>query len=536
MTEPDPRTPEDAPDSKPSEPGQFPPPPFFERIPTKKLPEPSELPLGSPRVELPEGFLKRLEHAGVECSVAPGQLNESSRDWWPITVSWAAQGKLPALAGVVARPKNASQVRAVAQACNDAGVPLTTAGGRSGVCGGSIPVFGGVLLDMREMAGIVSVDRTSGIVEVLAGTRGPDLEEELRNAHGLTVGHWPQSMELSSVGGWAACRGAGQYSTRYGTIADLVASMEVVLADGSSIHAGGPPRSSTGPDVLGAFIGSEGTLGIITSLELKARPLPAHEGRAAWSFPSFLEGLEACRDTLRSGATPAVLRLYDPSEARSIFGHTNGALLVALDEGEPGIVKATLEVLAKSASSRGGELAEEQYVEQWLEKRNDVSALRAAIDAGLVVDTVEISGRWSQLPEAYSRVIEALGSLPGTLGASAHQSHAYIDGACIYFTFAGFPPDPKDPSSGVKYYLDAWDKVMDATLRSGCAISHHHGIGLLRSRYLDRALGSARRVQFALKQALDPRGILNPGKLGFPSPFGPPPWPPMALGLPEVRK
>lgn len=519
-----------------TEPEGFPPPPFAERISTARLEDPSKLALGSPRLELPEAFLERLEQTGVECSSNPAQLNESSRDWWPITVYWAAHGKLPALAGVIARPRDTSQVVAVAQACNEARVPLTTAAGRSGVCGGSVPVFGGVLMDMREMKGIVSVDDASGIVQVLAGTRGPDLEEELRSRYGLTVGHWPQSMELSSVGGWAACRGAGQYSTRYGTIADLVAGMEVVLADGSVLQAGGPPRSSTGPDVLGTFIGSEGTLGIITSLELRARPLPAHEGRAAWSFPSFLDGLAACRDTLRSGATPAVLRLYDPSEASSIFGHTKGALLVALDEGEAGIVEATMAVLAKSASDLGGARVDDHYVEHWLATRNDVSALRVAIDAGLVVDTVEIAGRWSQLPEAYSQVTKALHSLPGTVGASAHESHAYLDGACVYFTFAGFPSDPQDPESAVAYYLEAWDKVMDATLQSGCAISHHHGIGLLRSSYLDRALGEARRVQFALKHALDPRGILNPGKLGFPSPFGSSPWPPKALGSIEVAQ
>ena len=156
---------------------------------------------------------------------------------------------------------------------------------------------------------------TSGVVEVAAGTFGPDLEPELRAEHGLTIGHFPQSFDLATVGGWVACRGAGQYSTRYGKIEDMVVGLEVVLADGTVIRTGGGPASAVGPDLNQLFTGSEGTLGVITRVWLRAHPVPAAERRAAYSVSTFGAAVEACRTTLRRGATPAVLRLYDADEA-----------------------------------------------------------------------------------------------------------------------------------------------------------------------------------------------------------------------------
>jgi alkyldihydroxyacetonephosphate synthase len=154
--------------------------------------------------------------------------------------------------------------------------------------------------------------------------------------------------------------------------------------------------------------------------------------------------------------------------------------------------------------------------------------------AGIVVDTVEVSARWSALPGLYRSVLDALGGMEGTLAASSHQSHAYTDGACLYFTFAGRSPSAEDPGSGDdpearawidQYYRRAWDEVTRATMAAGGAISHHHGVGINRSRFLPSALGAGFGVLAAVKQALDPKGILNPGKLGLDSPYGPAPWP-----------
>src|SRR6476619_7262581 len=153
-------------------------------------------------------------------------------------------------------------------------MPVTAAAGRSGVCGASVPVFGGVLLDLTAIEGIVGVDRESMLVDVRPGTFGDVFEDELRAEHQVTCGHWPQSMALSTVGGWLACRGAGQYSTRYGKIADIVVGLEAVLADGRVVRTGGSPRAAAGPHLNQLFVGSEGTLGVITEATLRAHPVP----------------------------------------------------------------------------------------------------------------------------------------------------------------------------------------------------------------------------------------------------------------------
>jgi alkyldihydroxyacetonephosphate synthase len=163
-------------------------------------------------------------------------------------------------------------------------------------------------------------------------------------------------------------------------------------------------------------------------------------------------------------------------------------------------------------------------VERWLGHRNDVSALAPLWRAGIVVDTAEVSAPWAVLPALFDDVVRALQGIDGTLAASAHQSHAYTDGACLYFTFGGRGPEG-DATWRERYYRQAWDTITDATLTHGAAISHHHGIGLQRARFLPRALGPAFDVLASVKQALDPSGILNPGKLGLPSPFGAAPWP-----------
>jgi alkyldihydroxyacetonephosphate synthase len=301
-------------------------------------------------------------------------------------------------------------------------------------------------------------------------------------------------MALSTVGGWLACRGAGQLSTRYGKIEDMVLGLDVVLADGRIVHTGGAPRAAVGPDLNQLFVGSEGTLGVITGARLRVHPAPTGEVRAAYRFPAFADGLDVCRRILRRGATPAVLRLYDAIDAVLRVVHDECAGATPEDDG---------------------------LLDGWLERRNDVSALGHFIDTGYVVDTMEIAARWSTLGAVCDGVLAALRAVDGMVLASAHLSHAYLDGACLYFTFGGHPP--KDQRE--RFYRVAWDAGMEATLAGGAALSHHHGIGLNRGRYARAALGDAFDVLAATKLALDPHGILNPGKLGLPHPWGEPAWP-----------
>ena len=474
------------------------------------------------RVEPDDQALQRLAATGAAVEVDPAALGEASRDWWPLAMTWAVDGGIGRRAAALVRPSDAAQVGEILAVCSEAHLPVTAVAGRSGVCGAAVPVHGGVLLDVCGLSGIRDLDATSGVVEVAAGTFGRALETELRDGHGFTLGHWPQSIDLSTVGGWLACRSAGQYSTRYGKIEDMVVGLEVALADGRLVRTGGAPRAAVGPDLTQVFVGSEGTLGIITAARLRLHPAPAAERRAAFTLPSFPTGVDACRRVLQRGATPAVLRLYDPTEADRSYGTgPDRAVLLVLDEGDPRLVDATMEVVTDVLGGIDGAApADETLVGRWIEHRNDVSALEAFIGRGFVVDTMEVAAGWSACPRVYAETCEALAAVPHALVASAHLSHSYPDGACLYFTFAARPPaDERDVT-----YRRLWDAGTRAALGAGAALSHHHGVGLNRSRFVAEALGEAHGVLVALKRALDPSGILNPGKLGLPDPWGDVEW------------
>jgi alkyldihydroxyacetonephosphate synthase len=447
------------------------------------------------------------------------EVAEASRDWWPLAMHWALQGQVLRRAAAVARPSSTEQVSAVLRVCNEARVPVTAAGGRSGVLGASIPVFGGVVLDLTGLQGIVNIDAVSGLVEVLPGTFGPDLEHDLQ-PHDLTIGHFPQSFDIATVGGWVACRGAGQFSTRYGKIEHMVAGLEVVLADGSVVHTGGFPAGAQGPDLTQVFVGSEGTLGIITSVLLKAHPRPTTQWRAAYAFDTFELGLETCRRILRRGATPAVLRLYDAAESqRGQGGDGTYCALLVLDEGDPALVQGSTSIV--NDECRDARPLPDDLVEAWMHHRNDTSALQALTRKGFVVDTLEIAAPWSALPTIFHQVRTAMMAVPHARAATCHLSHSYLDGACLYFTFAATPP-PEDVEAA---YVALWNAGQRAVLQAGGNLSHHHGVGLNRARFVSQALGDAVPVVQAIKDALDPNGILNPGKMGLRSPFGEVAWP-----------
>ena len=509
------------------------------------MPNPSELPPAGPaaptppiaieggaaaatprlaqRVPVPDPVIDRLRQTGAEVVTDAAVVAEASRDWWPGAMIWATDGQVAGLAGVVVRPSDAAQVAAVLRLCNAARVPVTTAGGRSGVCGASVPVFGGVVLDTTAMTGIVDIDEESMVLDVAPGTFGDHLEHDLRS-RGFTLGHWPQSVALSTVGGWIACRGAGQLSNRYGKIEDMVLGLDVVLADGTTVTTGGAPRAAVGPDLTELFVGSEGTLGVVTGARLRLHPAPTHEEWAAFGFAgsaaeAFAAANDVCRRVIQRGATPAVLRVYDAVEADRSYQTGDRAVLLVMDQGDEVVVRAAMTVVEQvcSDAASGAERMDDALVGRWLDHRNEVSALEALIGKGYVVDTMEIAAPWSRLDAIYQAGTEALLTVPGAMAASAHQSHSYPDGACLYFTFAGKPDDPADRD---RMYEAFWDAGQRAVLARGGALSHHHGVGLNRSRFVAEALGEGFGVLQSVKDALDPNGILNPGKFDLRSPFG----------------
>ena len=457
-------------------------------------------------------FLEELDTAGIVYDVSAEVRADHGRDWWPLTIADVASGRVPHWPGVVVHPKSTSEVSALLPRAARYALAVTPQGGRSGVLGGAVAPEGGVALDMTELDKVIAIDTISGTVDVEAGVFGPDLERAVR-AEGWTVGHFPQSFELATVGGWIACRGAGQYSNRYGKIEDIVRALTVVLANGDVVEVGGRgPRQAVGPDLLALFVGSEGTLGVITRATLVMHRVGATERRAAYAFDRFDDGLEACRRIFQRGARPAVLRLYDDAESQRNFDVDRCALIV-LDEGDPLLVEATMAVVDQECAA--GDALDVDLVQRWLEHRNDVGALAPLWERGIVVDTIEVSGPWITLAPMRQRVVDALLNAPGMMVASVHQSHAYLDGACLYFTFAGRPP-----GDNTEFYRHAWDVATEAVLASGGALSHHHGVGRNRARFVEAALGSGFALLRTIKHDLDPLAIMNPGALGV----GGAPW------------
>ena len=458
-------------------------------------------------------------------------LAEHARDWWPLAMRWALQSQVPQLPIAVASPRNTEEVQRIIRLCAAHDVPLTVTAGRSGVSGASVPMFGGVVLDINELQGVVSVDRHSGVVEVMAGTFGPDLEREVAK-DSLTVGHFPQSFDISTVGGWVACLGAGQFSTRYGKIDEMVVGLEVVLADGSVIRTGGSPAAAHGPDVSSMFIGSEGTLGVITRVWLRAHDVAPVRRKAAYFFPAFSAGILAMREAIRADATPAVLRLYDAIESqRSHGGDGTNSTLIVLDDGEQEIVDATLAVVDRFARAHGAVSAPEDRVDHWLAHRNDTSGLQALTHKGFVIDTMEVAAPWSKMDQVYTQVCASVSAVQGARSVSAHVSHSYLDGACIYFTFVGqiSSRDINDATTAEHQalYTAIWDAAQRAALQAGGNLAHHHGVGLNRGRFMREAMGESFNVLVAMKRALDPHDLLNPGKLGLPTSRGDVAFPPV---------
>jgi alkyldihydroxyacetonephosphate synthase len=446
---------------------------------------------------------------------------EHGRDWWPLAMHWALAGNTPRKPHAVCRPSATDHVVRIVNVCRNNNIALTVSAGRSGVCGSAIPQFGGVVLDTTQLAGVVSVDEESGIVEVLPGTFGPEMERELQENFNLTVGHFPQSFDISTVGGWVACRGAGQFSTRYGKIEDMVVALEVVLADGAVIRTGGVPAGATGSDLTQLFIGSEGTLGVITRVWLRAHPKAVFELRAAYLFPSFAHGIAACREAFRNGATPAVLRLYDASESKRSHG-TDGTqcTLLVLDEGDERLVRATLSMIDDSAKTNGATSGNVDLVEKWLQHRNDTSGLQALTSKGYIVDTMEVAAPWSKLVGIFDDVRAAFLGVDGARAATCHLSHSYLDGACLYFTFAA------DRTENINdAYVALWNAGQRAAIAAGSNVSHHHGVGLNRARFMSESLGNTMQVLQGIKDMLDPTDIFNPGKMGLTTNRGNVVWP-----------
>ena len=502
-----------------------------------------------------EGLAEDVGADRVSTSVA--DRDAYSRDLWPrYLIETAAGHGAPAPPDAVVWPKTPAEVAAVVRRCADAGVPVVAFGAGSGVCGGAMAHRGGVIVDLKRMKAIRRVDAEAGVVEVEAGIIGSDFEAAL-DARALTLGHFPSSIMCSTVGGWLATRSAGQCSSRYGKIEDMVVDLEVIAGDGVIRRTRRSEIAGSGFDWNQIFVGSEGTLGLITAATLKVWPKPEARVFHGFRFARLADGLAAMRDTMQAGLAPAVVRLYDPLDTlmvgsnpderpsgafadaksrlkRALSGGRGddrrrsalqrvlsaprlvnfaarlprAVLLVTMAEGTPAEARDTDAALASIATGHGATDLGEAPGRQWFEHRYDVSFGQSAIyKSGAFADTMEVATTWSELQPLYDAVRRAVAPHAAVM---AHFSHAYPGGCSIYFTFAGTAATPEAMR---ETYDAAWRAGLDAVVATGGVIAHHHGVGLSRARHMHLAHGEGRRWFEALKPVLDPAGVLNPGKL-----------------------
>jgi alkyldihydroxyacetonephosphate synthase len=388
---------------------------------------------------------------------------------------------------------------------------VVTAGGRSGVSGGTVTAGGELVIDMRALDRVLDLDEISGIVHVQAGILGTDLEEWL-NRRGHTLGHFPQSVALSTVGGWIAARSAGQLSSGYGAIEDFLVAISVALPDGSLASSRAVPRTAAGPQIYQLFLGSEGTLGVVTEAWLRVRRQPEVREMASLAFATFADGLAAARRMAQSGALPDALRVYDEGDTgivfRSLEPAPSGVTGLVVVEGDGHLVPARL--------SRALELAQAAKPEQdlaghWWEHRNDAVHTYKEVLSGellgpdVAADTIEVAGIWSRVDGLYIAVGDALRKTSEIVGC--HCSHVYETGCALYFTFLVRAEDRET------VLLETWANALDAAIEAGGTISHHHGVGQLKSRWLSRELDGFAPYLGRIQEVFDPAGVMNPRTL-----------------------
>jgi alkyldihydroxyacetonephosphate synthase len=422
-------------------------------------------------------------------------------------------------------PGSEDAIAAILRYCADHSIAIVPFGGGTSVVGGLDPIRGDfkavISLDLRRLNRLHSLDAMSGEAELGAGLTGPDAER-LLGERGFSLGHFPQSFQFATIGGFAATRSSGQDSAGYGRFNDMVRGLRTVTPAGV-LDLGRAPESAAGPDLRQLMIGSEGVFGIITRVRVRVHPVPEATRYEAWSFPDFAIGADALRAVVQAGTGPTVIRLSDEAETgvnlatTESIGEdsvTGGCLAITVFEGTEAHVESRHAETRALLEAKGGTSLGEAPARAWEHGRFGAPYLRdSLLSAGALCETLETATNWSNVPALKTAVTEALTSALAESGTPAlvlcHISHVYPTGASLYFTVvAGQRGNP------IEQWRKAKAAASDAMMRTGATITHHHAVGADHRpwmRYEVGDLGVA--VLGAVKATLDPAGILNPGKL-----------------------
>ncbi len=439
---------------------------------------------------------------------------EVAGDLSPVRQMRSLRGESLALPAAVLRAETPEDVAALMRFAGARALHVVVRGGGSGVVGGIEAAPTDIVLDVRGLDAIGPVDRESGLVTAQAGCLLGKLEERLA-AEGLTLGHYPQSIALASLGGLVATRSSGQYSTRYGNIEQMIASVEMVTAGGERVRLGRAPRRSLGPEAWPLLVGAEGTLGVITSVTLSAWPLPEAEVLRSYAFAGVFAGIEAMRRLTRTGLPLGVIRLYDRDDALHSFPQLlpqagAGALLLCSCLGAAEVAAGGAAAADRIATECGATPLGEEIGRHWLAARNDVSAWDRYLSAGVLVDTIECGAVWPDLAAVYEAGIEAMRSVPEVVAAFGHAAHAEASGASLYFT-VGAVPLPDGDAGELQRRI--WDRLLGAAAAAGASVGHHHGVGRMRKDWTWRERSEEIGLLQALRSVMDPGHLLNPGVL-----------------------
>jgi alkyldihydroxyacetonephosphate synthase len=423
----------------------------------------------------------------------------------------------------VVYPGSHDEVVAVLTLCDQHRVAVVPFAGGTSVVGGLVAARAGmtavIALDVRRLDRLVAVDEVSRTATLEAGIRGPRAEE-LLHGHGFTLGHFPQSYEGASIGGYAAARSAGQSSAGYGRFDEMVVGLTLATPRGT-LHLGTAPRSAAGPDLRQLVLGSEGAFGVITSVTVQVHPVPQVRVFEGWRFESFTAGAAALRALVQDGPMPTVVRLSDEAETAINLADptgattgTGGCLAIVGFEGTEADVAARRDAVTAVLTGAGGEGLGVEPGEAWRTGRYRGPYLRdPLLDAGVLVETLETVTFWSNLDRLRAAVTDALTGALSADGAPAlvmcHISHVYYSGASLYFTVVTAQSD--DP---IAQWHGAKLAANQAIRAAGAAITHHHGVGTdHRETYAEEIGPLAVEALRAVKRTLDPGGILNPGVL-----------------------
>jgi alkyldihydroxyacetonephosphate synthase len=463
-----------------------------------------------------------LEEIVGTCHISTEETDKLvySTDWAWMPQMWLDRGQRLATPDYILHPGSADEIAAIMKLANRYRIPVVPWGGGSGTQGGALSLYGGILIDTKRLEKIIEINEKALTVTAQAGINGQQLEWAL-NEKGLSLMHYPASANCATLGGYLAPRGSGTISTKYGKAEDLVVSMEVVLPSGHIMRTPNVPNHASGPDFMRLFLGSEGTFGIITEATMMVDYLPETRLLRAVLFDNLSNALEAGRRLMTRRLDPMVIRLYDPastgSQVKHVLGYElEGAYMVIGWDGDPDIAALQEQKGMQICTELGARDLGREPGERWWDHRYDFYYPPKSLHFPWMYGTTETCATYDKIEAIYHARKAAIEGTYQQWNVKyiGHFSHWFHWGTALYDRFIIEEP-PQDAQEALRLHNQVWNTAISTSLEHGGMINEHHGVGLKLARFMPRQYGDAWPFLQSIKHAIDPNGIMNPGKVGF---------------------